>query len=147
MKTFILLLITTFTLTNISAQNSNDYIEEAYSLFKIKSFNPSSDTKRCEILAYVRVADKFKNVSFYIELLPNKQDPAIFRDILDFKDLSTMVVAKAHRQNGSVYELNFGTFNISEYANMQMIINYNDGSTTTLPLEMTNYKNPITIMN
>lgn len=147
MKTIILLLITSFVFTSVSAQNSKDYIEEAFSLFKIKSFNPNSDTKRCEIYAYVRVSEKFKDVNFYIELLPNKLDPAIFRDILDFKDLTTMVVAKSYRKKGNAYEINFGTFNISEYAYMQMIINYNDGSTTSIPLEMTNYKNPITIMN
>jgi hypothetical protein len=147
MKTIILFLLSIIVVTSLTAQNSDDYIEEAFSLFKIKSFNPNSNKKKCEIFAYVRVSDKFKEVSFYIELIPNQQDPAIFRDILDFKDLSSMVVAKSHRQKEDVYEFNFGIFNISEYASMRMLVVYNDGGTTIIPLEMTNYKNPITIMN
>jgi hypothetical protein len=30
---------------------------------------------------------------------------------------------------------------------MRILVFYNDGGTTIIPLEMTNYKNPITIMN
>ena len=147
MKKFILLFITSLIIAGIRAQNSSDYIDEAYALFKIKSFNIKNNTKRCEILTYIRVADKYKDALYYIELLPNDIDNVIFRDILDFNDLSRMVVAKSHRQKGDVYEFNFGIFNITEYAKMKLIIVYPDGSSTTIPIELTDYKNPITIMN
>ena len=147
MKTLILLLITTFSIINSNAQTSSDYIDEAYALFKIKSFNIKTNTKRCEIVTYIRVAEKYKEAIYYIELLPNDIDGVIFRDILDFNNLSSMVVANSHRQKNDVYEFNFGTFNISEYARMQLVVNYKDGNTSIIPIEMTNYKNPITIMN
>ena len=106
-----------------------------------------TNLKKCEILAYIRVADKFKEATYFIELKPNKIDNVIFRDLLDFNNLSQMVVAKSHRQKEDVYEFNFGEFYISEYASMQIVIKYNDGSTTNIPLSMTDYKNPMTIMN
>ncbi len=146
-KTLLILALTLVSIININAQNSNDYIDEAYSLFKIKSFNTKTNLKKCDIFAYVRVADKFKEASYFIELKPNKIDRVIFRDLLDFNDLSKMVVAKSHRQKEDVYEFNFGEFYISEYASMQIVIRYNDGTTSIIPLDMTDYKNPMTIMN
>lgn len=147
MKTFILLFLTVLGITTTNAQSSTDYIDEAYALFKIKSFNPSNDTKKCEIFSYIRVADGFKDATYYVELIPNDNEPVIFRDLLDFNNLSSMVVSKAHRQKGNVYEFNFGVFNVSEYARMQLVINYPGGGSTVIPIEMADYKNPITIMN
>jgi len=147
MKNLILALIAVFSIQILSAQSSNDYIEEAYSLFKIKSFNTKTNTKNCEILAFVRVAEKYREAIYHVELLPNDMDGVIFRDLLDFTDMNKMVVAKSHRVKGDVYELNFGNFYVSEYAKMQLVIIYPDGSRTKIPMEMTNYKNPITIMN
>lgn len=147
MKLIILILISTFGILNANAQNSSDYIEEAYALFKIKSFNLKTNTKKCEILTYIRVNDKYRDAIFYVELLPNDIDDVIFRDILDFNDLSRMVVAQSHRQKENVYEINFGNFSISEYAKMRLLIVYADGTSSVLPIEMTDYNNPITIMN
>ena len=147
MKTIIILLITIFSFVNANAQNSSEYIDEVYALFKIKSFNLKTNTKNCEIVTYFRVAEKYKDAIYYIELFPNDIDNVIFRDILDFNDLSRMVVAQSKRQNDDVYEFNFGIYNISEYAKMKLIIAYNDGSSSVIPIELTDYKNPITIMN
>ena len=98
-------------------------------------------------MAYIRVANLHKDATYHIELLSSDEGKVIFRDLIDFNNLSSSVVAKSHRQKDDVYEFNFGEFYVSEYAKMQLVIIYSDDNSTVIPIDMTNYKNPITIMN
>lgn len=145
MKKIILLLIIIIS-TSVKAQNSTDYIEEVFAIFKIKSFNFKNNTKNCEIITYIRVAEQYKQATYYVELVADDMNEPIFSEPINFNNLSSARV-KSQRNKKEVYEFNFGKYRISEYAKMRLVIAYKDGSSSVLPIEMTDYKNPITILN
>ena len=146
MKNLFILLITTFCFLGLNAQDQK-YIDEAVALVKIKSFSPSTDSKKCDVYAYVRAGNHSKKATYYVELKVKGTNEIVFRDLLDFNNINGMQVAKSHRKKDDVYELFFGMWVITEDTYMQLVILEPNGSQITYPVEFTNYKNPITIMN
>lgn len=147
MKNFILLLITLVSIVTVNAQDKQKYIDEAYALIKIKSFNANSNAKKCDVYAYVRTGNHGKLATYYVELKRKATNEVVFRDLIDFKDLSTAQVAQSYRQHKDVYELFFGLWLIHEDTYMEIVAIEENGNKITIPVEFTNYKNPITIMN
>lgn len=147
MKNFILLLITLVSVVNLNAQQNQKYIDEAYVLVKIKSFNANSTAKKCDVYVYLRAGNHSKQAKYYVELKRKATDEVVFRDLIDLNNLDAAHVATSHRQNKDVYELFFGLWLIHEDSYLQIKAIEENGNKIIIPVEFTNYKNPITIMN
>lgn len=147
MKKILLLLISAICILNISAQANQKYIDEAYSLIKIKSFNASTNSKKCDVYAYLRAGNLGKQVSYYIELKRKATNETIFRDFLNLNDLNASKVVQSFRQKDEIYELFFGLWVIYEDSYLQITVIEPNGNHLIIPVEYTDYKNPITIMN
>lgn len=146
MKYILLLFITIFTLENLSAQDEQKYLDEAYALIKIKSFNADSDAKKCDVYAYLRAGNRSKQASYYVEFKRKATNELLFRDLINLNNLEAAHIAKSFREKDDVYELYFGLWLVHEDTYME-IIAIENGKETIIPVDYINYKNPITIMN
>ena len=147
MKKIILLLLTIAFALNINAQASKTYIDEAVALVKIKSFIPSNNSKKCDVYAYIRTGNRFRKAKYFVEFKHGTMGDVVFREEVDFNHLENLKLAKSYRQKDDVFELFFGLWIIKENTIGNMIIVEENGNEITIPIEFTNYKNPITIMN
>ena len=147
MKNLFLLILTALSILNINAQSKQKYIDEAYTLIKVKSFNPNTNSKKCDVYVYLRAGNLSKQVSYFVELKRKGTNETIFRNALDFKNFSASQGAVSQRQKDDVYELFYGLWVVYEDTYMQIIAIEPDGNQLAIPVEFTDYKNPITIMN
>ena len=108
MKKLFILLLTAFSILGLQAQKEQKFIDEAVALVKIKSFSPSTNSKKCDVYAYVRAGNHSRKATYYVELKRKGTNETVFRDLLDFNNINNLQVAKSHRQKDDVYELFFG---------------------------------------
>lgn len=147
MRNLFLILLTSLSILNVNAQSKQKYIDEAYSLVKVKSFNPNTNSKKCDIYAYLRAGNLSKQVSYYVELKRKGSNETVFRNSLDLRNLASSQGVLSYRQKDDVYELFYGLWVVYEDTYMQIIAIEPDGNQLVIPVEFTDYKNPITIMN
>lgn len=147
MKKIIILILTVVFALNTNAQAEQKFIDEAVSLIKIKSFIPSNNSKRCEFYAYIRTGNHFRKAKYIVELQNGTMGDVVYRQEIDFNNLQNLKLAKPYRQKDDVYEFFFGLQVFQENTIGRLIIVDENDNRTTLPMEFSNYKNPITIMN
>jgi len=147
MKKIIILLLAATFFINVNAQSKQKYVDEAYCLIKVKSFNPNTNSKKCDVYAYLKAGNLSKQVTYFVELKRKGSNETIFRNALDFRDMSQTQGTVSYRQKDDVYELFYGLYVIHEDTYMQLIAIEPDGNQLVIPVEFTDYKNPITIMN
>lgn len=147
MKTILLFSFSLLFINFIQAQDAQKYISEAYSLVKIKSFNANDNSKKCDVYAYLRAGNQLRKATYIIELKRKATNEIIFREAVDFNHLEKLSLVQSYRQKDDVYEFFFGLWVMHPDTYMQIIATDAQGYSITIPVEATDYKNPITIMN
>ena len=147
MRNIFVILFTLVSFANIYAQSSQKYLEEAYSLIKVKSFNPNTNSKKCDVYAYLRAGDLSKKATYLIELKRKGNNETVFRSAINLNDLDASEGVLTYRQNEDVYEFFYGLWVVYDDTYMQVVVIEENGNRITIPATPTDYKNPITIMN